>query len=80
VGAAGVQKELGAELSGKGDGAGINQSFESPMGWIAEIGLYYRESRHAGVGGSLRYTSARYRVGSTNIDASSIGFAGHFSC
>jgi hypothetical protein len=73
--AAGVHKELGPELSGDGDAASVNQSFDSSLGWLAELGLYFRESRHGGVGGSIRYTSAHYRLASTTIDASSVGFA-----
>jgi hypothetical protein len=71
--AAGAHKELHVHLTSSGVAAGTDVMFTSPVGPLAELGLYFASTRHTGVALSLRYTRAHYFFQNTTLDASNLG-------
>ena len=69
----GGHKELSPELSGHGDAAEYQASFQSPWGWMVGAGFLWADSWHSGLGLDLRYTRIHYSIAGENIDASNVG-------
>jgi len=72
--AGGAHKELSPGLSGDGVAAGVQANFQSPWGWMGELGLVFAETWHTAMGLSLRYTKMGYIIAGQTFDASNIGF------
>jgi hypothetical protein len=71
--AGGAHKELSPGLSGDGVASGVQRDYNSPWGWLVDVGVIFAETWHTALGFSLRYTSMRYTVAGYELDASNIG-------
>jgi hypothetical protein len=71
--AGGAHKDLDPSLSGDGVANALNAHFGSPWAWFADLGLFWFETWHMGMGGAIRYTNMRYTYQGKNIDASNVG-------
>jgi hypothetical protein len=69
----GGHKEFSPELSGDGDAADFQASFQSPWGWMVGAGFLWADTWHSGLGFDLRYTRIHYSIAGENIDASNVG-------
>jgi hypothetical protein len=69
----GGHKEFDTHLSGSGVVSGIDASFDSPLGWMSELGFYYASTVNWGTGFGVRYTALHYLYDGNTIGASSVG-------
>jgi hypothetical protein len=69
----GGHKEFDTHLSGSGVASGIDARFDSPLGWMGEIGFYYASTVNWGTGFGVRYTALHYLYDGKTIGASSVG-------
>jgi hypothetical protein len=57
---AGPEWDLGPSISGDGDAAGVDVSLSSHLGFMAEIGLWYRLGNISAMTGTLRFTRLQF--------------------
>jgi hypothetical protein len=68
---AGAEKDLGASISGDGDAAGVDVSLSSNLGFMGELGFWYRLSNNGAMTGTLRFTRVQYSAAGGNVDGTS---------